>query len=125
MLTDFFEVAFLLVGMLLASETVEFIQFDVLSRDGCNDFLIGGFGLRTGAINPTPDGSRMNAFDAGDSLRAKPFEPLLNGALDLLFRRLKVVEGSAIAVTESPPALPTVDNKDHLSIPQGIAAVIG
>jgi hypothetical protein len=29
MLADLFEVAFLLVGMLLASEAVEFIQFDV------------------------------------------------------------------------------------------------
>jgi hypothetical protein len=37
----------------------------------------------------------MNAFDAGDSLRALSFKALLDGALDFLFRRLKVVEGSA------------------------------
>ena len=125
MLADLFKVALLLVRMLLASETVEFIQFDVLSRNGCDDFLIGGFGLRTGAINLAPDDGRMNAFDASDSLLAKPFEPLLNGSLDFLFRRLKVVESCAIAVTESPPALPTTDDKNHLSVPQAIAAVIG
>ena len=52
MLAYLFQVAFMLVGMLLASEAVEFIQFDVVSRNACDDFLIGGFGLQTGAINP-------------------------------------------------------------------------
>jgi hypothetical protein len=70
MLADFLNVAFLLVRMLLAGETVEFIQFNILSRNGCDDFLIGGFGLRTGAINPALNGGRMNAFNTSDSLRA-------------------------------------------------------
>jgi hypothetical protein len=66
----------------------------------------------------------MNAFDACDSLRAQSFKALLDSALDFLFRRPKLVEGCAMAVAESPPALPTTDDKSHLSIPQGIAAVI-
>src|SRR6266542_3072850 len=88
-------------------------------------FLLVGFGLQTGEINPAPDGGRMNAFDASDGLRAQSFKALPDGALDFLFRRLKVVEGRAIAVTESPPTLPTTDDKDHLSVPQEIAAMIG
>jgi hypothetical protein len=111
--------------MLLAGEAVEFIQFDVLSPNACDDFLVGGFGLQAGAINPALNSGRMNAFDAGDSLRAQSFKALLDGALDFLFRSLKVVEGRAIAVTESPPTLPTTDDKDHLSVPQEIAAMIG
>ena len=42
-----------------------------------------------------PDGGRMNAFNTRDSLQAQSFKALLDGALDLLFRRLKIVEGSA------------------------------
>jgi hypothetical protein len=87
MLADLFDVALFLVGMLLASEAVEFIQFDILSRNARDDFSVGGFGLDTGPINPTLNGGRMNAFDAGDRLRAQSFEALLDGALNLLFRR--------------------------------------
>ena len=52
-----------------------------------------GFGLQTGAINPPLNGGRMNAFDAGDRLHAQSFEALPDGALNLLLRRFKVVEG--------------------------------
>ncbi len=110
MLADLFQVAFLLVGMLLASEAVEFIQFDVLSQNACNDLLVGGFGLQTGAINPPLNGGRMNAFDAGNRLRAQSFEPFLDGALNLLFRRLKVVEGRSNAVAESLPTLTAAED---------------
>src|SRR5262245_7879307 len=110
MLADLIEVAFVLVGVLLAGEAVEFIQFDVLSRNARVDFRSCGRGRRTGSINPAPDGGRMNAFDASDSLRAKPFKPLLDGALNLLFRRFKVVEGRPKAVAESLPALTAAEN---------------
>jgi hypothetical protein len=125
MLADLFQVAFLLVRMLLASEAVKFIQFDILSRNACDDLLVGGFGLQTGAINPAPDGGRMNAFDASDRLRTQSFEALPDGALDLLFRRFKVVEGRPKAVAESLPALPAANDKDGLTTPQRVAAVIG
>src|SRR5262245_66445763 len=102
--------------MLLAGKAVEFIQFDVLSPNACDYFLVGDFGLQAGAINPALNSGRMNAFDAGDRLRAQSFKALLDGALDFLFRSLKVVEGRAIAVTESPPTLPTTEEQDHSSV---------
>jgi hypothetical protein len=67
----------------------------------------------------------MNAFDAGNRLRAQSFEALLNGALNLLFRRFKVVEGCSKAVTECLPALPAANEKEVLAAPQRVAAVIG
>jgi hypothetical protein len=47
----------------------------------------------------------MNSFDTRDGFRAQAFEPLLNGALNLLFRRFKVVECRSKAVAENLPAL--------------------
>jgi hypothetical protein len=81
MLADLIEVALLRIPMLGACEAVEFIQFDVLGRNACDDFLVGGFGLHTGAINPPLICGRMNAFDACDRLRAQSFKVLLDGAL--------------------------------------------
>jgi hypothetical protein len=52
----------------------------------------------------------MNAFDARHGLRAQAFEALLDGALNLLFRRFKVVEGRSIAVAESFPALTAAED---------------
>ncbi len=124
MLADLFKVAFLLVWMLGASEAVEFIQFDVLSRDSRDDFLVGSLGLRTGAINPALNGSRMNAFDASDSLRTKPFESLLNGALDFLLWGFEVIKGRAVAVTECPFVLLTSDDGYGLATLEPVAAVI-
>src|SRR5262245_8429663 len=90
---------------LAGSEAVEFIQFDFLSRNVCDDSLIGSFGPQTGAINPALNGGRMNSFDACDRLRAQSFESLLDGALNLLFRHFKVVEGRSEAVAECLPSL--------------------
>jgi hypothetical protein len=39
------DLVLLLIRMLLASETVEFIQFDVLSPNASDDLLVSGFGL--------------------------------------------------------------------------------
>jgi hypothetical protein len=97
------------------SEAVEFIQFDVLSRNACDDLLVGGFGLQTGAINPALNGGRMNAFDASDSLLAKPFEALLNGALDFLLWGLQIIKGCAVAVAECFPAFSAADHIDSLA----------
>ena len=87
MLADLFQVAVLLVRMFSAREAVEFIKFNVLSRNARDDFFVGGFGLRAGAINPALNGGRMNAFDTGHGFRAQAFESLLDGALNLLFQR--------------------------------------
>ena len=125
MLADFIKIGLLLVRMFSACETVEFIQFNVLSRNARDDFLVGGFGLRTGSINPALNGGRMNAFDTGHGFRAQAFESLLDGALNLLFRRFKVVEGRSKAVAESLSALTAAEDKDSLTAPQGVAAVIG
>jgi hypothetical protein len=95
------------------------------SRNACDDFPVGGFGLQTGAINPPVNGGRMNAFDAGHRLRAQSFEALLDGALNLLFRRFKVVEGRPEAVAACLPALPAANDKDGLAAPKSVAAVIG
>jgi hypothetical protein len=122
---DLIEVALLRIWMPGSCEAVEFIQFDVLSRNACDDFPVGGFGLKTGAINPPSDGGRMNAFDAGDRLRAQASEALPDGALNLLFRRFKVVEGRSKAVAENLPALPAANDKDILAAPKSVAAVIG
>src|SRR5262245_6305065 len=125
MLANLIKVGLLLVWMFSAGEAVEFIQFDVLSRNARDDFLVGRFGLDTGPINPPLNGSRMNAFDAGDRLRAQSFEALLDSALNLLFRRFKVVEGRPKAVAECLPALPAANDKDSLTAPKSVAAVIG
>src|SRR5215813_1667982 len=125
MLADLFQVAVLLVRMFSACEAMEFIQFDVLSRNARDDFFVGGFGLRTGAINPALYGGRLNTFDTGHRLRAQSFEALLDGALNLIFRGFKVVEGCAIAVAESLPALTAAEDQDDLAAPKGVAAVIG
>jgi len=125
MLTDFSQVALLLVGMLSASDAVEFVQFDILGRDVGDDLLVGGLGLDTGALNPSLGGSRMNAFDASHGLRTQLFEPSLDGALDFLFGGLEVVGGRAEAVAESLPTLPATEDKDRLAAPKSVAAVIG
>ena len=52
----------------------------------------------------------MNPFDARHGFRAQAFEPLLDGALNLLFRRFKVVEGCSKAVAESLPTLTAAEN---------------
>jgi len=67
----------------------------------------------------------MNTFDAGNGLRAQSFEALLDGALNLLFRSFKVVEGRSKAVAEYLPALPAANDKDGLAAPKSVAAVIG
>jgi hypothetical protein len=110
MLANLIKVGLLIVRMFSASEAVEFIQFDVLSRNARNDFLVGGFGLNTDPITPSLYGGRMNAFNARHGFRAQAFEPLLDGALNLLFRRFKVVEGRSKAVTESLPALTAAED---------------
>ena len=123
-LADLFEVALLLVRMLLTGETVEFIQFDVLSRNACDDFLVGGSGLRTGAINPSLNSSWMNAFDAGNSFRASAFKALLNGSLDFLFRSLEVIKGCAVAVAKGFPAISAADYINGLAAPDRIVTVV-
>jgi hypothetical protein len=67
----------------------------------------------------------QNPLDSNRCHTRRSIKALPDGALDFLFKRLKVVEGCAIAITESPPTLSTTDDKDHLSIPQGIAAMVG
>jgi hypothetical protein len=67
----------------------------------------------------------MNAFNAGNRLRTQSLEALLDGALNLLFRRFKVVEGRYIAVAECLPALTAAEDLDGLTAPQPVAAVIG
>src|SRR5215467_15789731 len=110
MLADFIKIGLLLIRMFSACETVEFIQFNVLSRNARDDFFVGGFGLNTGPINPSLYGGRMNAFDTRHGFRAQAFEPLLDGALNLLFWRFKVVEGCSKAVAESLPTLTAAEN---------------
>jgi hypothetical protein len=84
MLADLVNISILIVRMFSASKAMEFIQFNVLSRNARDDFFVGGFGLNAGPINPSLYGGRMNAFDARHGFRAQAFEPLLNGALNLL-----------------------------------------
>jgi hypothetical protein len=59
-------------------------------------------------------GGRMDAFNAGNRLRAQSFESLLNDALDFLLRRLEVIEGCAVTVAESHAMLFAADDIDHL-----------
>ena len=66
----------------------------------------------------------MNAFDTSDSLRAKPFEPLLNGALDFLLWGLEIIKGSAVAVTECFPAISAADRIDGPAATDHIATVV-
>jgi hypothetical protein len=66
----------------------------------------------------------MNAFDAGDSLWAKSFEPLMDGALDLLFWGLEVIKSSAVAVAECFPAISAANHIDGLVAPDRIATVV-
>jgi len=47
-------------------------------KTALDDFLIGGFGIAGGPINPSLYCGRMNAFDARHSFRAQAFEPLLD-----------------------------------------------
>jgi hypothetical protein len=110
MLANLVNISILIVRMFSAGKAMEFIQFNVLSRNARDDFFVGGFGLNAGPINPSLDGGRMNAFDARHGFRAQAFEPLLNGALNLLFRRFKVVEGRSKAVAESFPTLTAAED---------------
>jgi hypothetical protein len=75
--------------------------------------------------NPSLNGGRMNAFDAGDRLRAQSFKALPGGALKLLFRLFKVIEGRSKAVAECFLALTAANDKDVLAAPKSVAAVIG
>jgi hypothetical protein len=75
--------------------------------------------------HPSLDGGRMNAFDACHRFKAQAFKPLLDDALNLLFRSFKVVEGRSIAVAECLPALTAAEDYNWLTAPQPIAAVIG
>jgi hypothetical protein len=52
--------------LLIAGEAVEFIQFDIFRPNAGDVFLVSGFGLDSGALNPTLDHDRMNALDARD-----------------------------------------------------------
>jgi hypothetical protein len=54
MLANLVKISLLLVRMFSASVAVEFIHFDVLSRNARDNFLVGGFGLDTGPLNPSP-----------------------------------------------------------------------
>jgi hypothetical protein len=110
MLANLVKIGLLVVRMFSAGKAMEFIQFNVLSRNARDDFFVGGFGLNTGPINPSLYGGRMNVFDARHCFRAQAFEPLLNGALNLLFGRFKVVEGCSKAVAESLPALTAAED---------------
>jgi|GEM_PF-6171394 len=111
--------------MLEAGEAVEFIQFDVGGSHFINDRLIGRLGLCRGASNPALHRGGMRTFNPRDGFRAQSFQRLMEGALEFLLWRLEIIEGRAIAVAESFPALPTAADKDDLAIPQAIAAVIG
>jgi len=71
------------------------------------------------------NGGRINAFDAGDRLRAQSFEALPDGALNLLFWRFKAVEYRSKAVAERLPAPPASNDKDSLAAPKSVAAVMG
>src|SRR5262249_46593525 len=110
MLANLVKIGLLIIRMFSAGKAMEFIQFNVLSRNARDDFLVSSFGLDTGPINPSLYSSRMNAFDARHGFRAQAFELLLNGALNLLFRRFKVVEGGSKAVAESLPALTAAED---------------
>jgi hypothetical protein len=81
--------------------------------------------LDTSPINPALYSGRMNPFDARHGFRAQTFKPLLDGALNLLFRRFKIVEGRPKTVTESLSTLSAAEDNDGLTAPQGVAAVIG
>jgi hypothetical protein len=109
MLANLIKVGLLLVRMFSAGEAVEFIQFDVLSRIARDDLLVGGFGLGKGPINSSLYG-RMNAFDARHGFKAQAFEPLLDGALNLLFRRFKVAEDRPETVAESLSTLTAAED---------------
>src|SRR5262249_57546630 len=120
MLANLIKVGLLLVGMLGAGESVKLIQLDVFRPHIGDHFPVGGGGLELGALSPTLDGGRMNAFDAGNRLRAQSFEALLNGALNLLFRRFKVVEGRSKAHAECLPPLPAANAKAHMTAPNSL-----
>ena len=110
MLANLVKVGILIVRMFSAGKAMEFVQFNVLGRNARDDFFVGGFCLNTCPINPSLYGGRMNAFDARHGFRAQAFEPLMDGALNLLFRRFKVVEGRSKAVAESLPALTAAED---------------
>ena len=69
--------------------------------------MAGGFGLRTGPINPSLYG---NSFNARHGLREQAFEPLLDGPLNLLFLRLKVVEDRSETGAESLSTLTAAED---------------
>lgn len=102
--TNFFQIVFLFVRMLLAGEAVKFIQFDIFRVDTGDDLLSGGLGLDAGALNPAPDSGRMYSFDQGNGLGPKPFETLLGSALDFLFRGLEVIKGRAVTLRKGHQA---------------------
>jgi hypothetical protein len=124
-LADLVKFALWLIGLLGTREAVKFIQLDVQGLDLGDDLLIGSLGRQTGTLNPTLHGGRMDALNPSDRFWTQPFEPLKERALDFLLRRLEVVEGRAIPIAESFPALPTAQDKDGLAAPQGVTAVIG
>lgn len=74
MLANLVKIGLLIVRMFSASKAMEFIQFDVLSRNARDDFFVGSLGLNTVPITPSLYGGRMNVFNAprlqATSLRA-------------------------------------------------------
>jgi hypothetical protein len=66
----------------------------------------------------------MNALDARHGFRAQAFEQLLGGALNLLFRRFKVVEDRPGTGAESLSTMTAAEGKDWLTVPKCVAAVI-
>jgi len=67
----------------------------------------------------------MDSLNAGHCLRAQAFEPLMDGAFDLLFRGFEVVERRAVAVTRGPLAPLAANNADHPAVLDSVTAVIG
>jgi hypothetical protein len=67
----------------------------------------------------------MKAFDARHGFRTQSFVSLSDGALNLLFRRFQIVEGSSKAVADSVTALTAAEDHDGLTAPQRVAAMIG
>jgi hypothetical protein len=89
-----------------------------------DDLLVSGIGLLGSALDPSLDGGRMDLLDAGNRFRAQAFELLVEGALDFLLRRLEVVKGRAIAVTEGSLVLFAANDINHLTALEPVTAVI-
>jgi hypothetical protein len=96
-----------------ARKAIEFIHLDGLSFDLRDKVMVSQDSLGTGSINPAMHRGRMHLFDARDRFIAQPFHDLMDGALYLLFRRLEVVEGRPLSVTEGAAAVAAAKNDAH------------